>query len=423
MIDWLTPGPLFNPVSAPVDQPLMPWEIFVGPFGLIAFLPLAPLLRVLGRRWRESAIPLISFVWVLATCGPSTTGILVGWTVLAAAAVHRLAGLRQRGRLGARLMIALVWIGLCASLYPLWLYASWNWVGWYDSRVPALHNVGFAYLLLRMIAWGVDAAREPERTHGFWRVICWLAYPPVMRLGPVMLLPEFEVKLAAWRPASRTDWREVGRRFAGFLIGGTLLGVTIAQTPRVAAGAMDFFAAPEQYRLDELLRVWFCVPTQIYFILWTYNELAAACAAWVGIPVENNFDWLPRARSVREFWRRWHITVGVWLRNYIYFPLGGNRGSLLLNYGAVFGFCAVWHGAAWSFLAWAATQVVALFVQKQWDRFRAARGWEFGDHPIWVVVTWIATMVFQATTILMFADFEHMGLRLLREIGRRVFGG
>jgi len=87
----------------------------------------------------------------------------------------------------------------------------------------------------------------------------------------------------------------------------------------------------------------------IYLICGRTTSWPRPRALWIGIPVDNNFDWLPRATSVREFWRRWHITLGSWLRDTIYIPLGGNRGVVLLNYAAVFGFCAVWHGPSISF--------------------------------------------------------------------------
>jgi D-alanyl-lipoteichoic acid acyltransferase DltB (MBOAT superfamily) len=184
---------------------------------------------------------------------------------------------------------------------------------------------------------------------------------------------------------------------------------------------LNFFAHPEAYSTSRLLRVFYFVPIQAYLLLWMYNELACALSLWIGIRVDNNFDWLPRSVSVRDFWRRWHVTVGSWLRHYIYLPLGGGRTPRLLGLVAVFGFCAIWHGASWSFLAWGASQVIALTVQQGWDQFRKWRGWRnLPSNRLWLVFCWLLTMHYQIATILMFMDFRHWGLRVFGELFSRL---
>ena len=200
-----------------------------------------------------------------------------------------------------------------------------------------------------------------------------------------------------------------------------MLGFVGGQIPHVAAGTADFFAAPEDYTTSELLRTFYLVPIQIYMLLWTYNELAAALGLWVGIRVDNNFNWLPLATSVRDFWRRWHITLGSWLRNSIYIPLGGNRRHTTLNYVAVFGYCGVWHGASWSFVGWGLSQTLALTVQRGWDNLRRRLGWEPRPASVgWMALCWLLTMHYQLATIIVFVDFERLGLGLLGELLRRL---
>ena len=425
MIDIPTPAPLFNPLTAPADQALTVWEILAGPFGLTAFLPLIPLLRYLARSKPKTAIIAFGLVWVVATAGPLTTVVLLGGCAAGAGWVLALARLRARDQLGRRTMIALVWIGLSALLAPLWWYPQWSWYGCVDgSRMAVLHNIGLAYFYLRFIAWGVRLADHPREPLRPLETICWLLYPPCMRLGPVLLRDEFLERFDSWKPSSAPPWREIGQRLGFFLIGGFLIGVCMKNTPAVAAAGCDFFAAPENYATRHLVRIFYIVPIQVYLLLWTYNELAAALSIWVGVRVDNNFDWLPSATSVRDFWRRWHVTVGKWLRNYIYIPLGGNRGHVPLNYAAVFGFCAIWHGAAWSFLAWAASQALALLVQRWWDGARRAVGWE--GRPAgawWTALCWLLTLHYQLATIIIFVDFEHVGWRFFGELWRRLFAG
>ena len=425
MITLPSPPPLFNPLTAPADQPLTVWEILSGPYGLLAFLPLVPLVRLLGRAHRRATLIVAGLLWLVATTGPLATLVLLlgvaaagsGWIVL-------LDQLRRRGRLGPRLMIALVWVGLSAMIFPLWWYPQWSWYGWREgSRLAVLHNIGFAYFYLRLIAWGVDAAHGRAGPLRPLDTLCWLLYPPCMRLGPVMLRQQFFERLDAWQPAGPIPWKEVAERFGLFLAGGFLLGVCMKNTPHVPAGGADFFTAPQAYATRHLVRLFYLVPIQVYLLLWTYNELAAALSIWLGIRVDNNFDWLPRATSVRDFWRRWHVTVGRWLRDYIYIPLGGNRGIVPLHYAGVFGFCAVWHGASWSFVVWAASQAFALTVQRWGDRLRRRLGWDRRPAgPVWIGLSWLITMHYQLATIVIFVDFEHCGWRLFRELWHRLAG-
>jgi D-alanyl-lipoteichoic acid acyltransferase DltB (MBOAT superfamily) len=287
--------------------------------------------------------------------------------------------------------------------------------------MAVLHNIGVAYLFLRLIAWGVDFARGPQDRVRLTDTICWLLYPPCMRLGPVLLRQDFLERLDAWKPASRAPWRQIGKRFGLFVVGVAGLGVVMRYVPVIAPGTASFFAAPRAYTTGELLRVFYLVPIQVYLLLWSYNELAVALSLWVGIRVDDNFDWLPRATSVRDFWRRWHVTVGRWLRDYVYIPLGGNRGLVPLNYAAVFGFCAVWHGASWSFVAWGASQAFALALQRWWDLLRQRLGWQ--GQPAggwWTALCWLVTMHYQIATIVVFVDFHHRGGRLFHALWQRL---
>lgn len=415
------PEPLFNPITAPADQLLTPGEILAGPFGLIVFIPLVPLLRLVARRFPRAALMACALAWIVATTGPVTTAILLAGGLAASGWVVGLGRLRRGGWLQPRLMVALVWLGLAALIFPLWWYPQWSWYGWGDgSRMAVLHNIGVAYFFLRLIAWGIDLARRPGEPLRATDTICWLLYPPCMRLGPVLLRGEFLERFDAWRPSAPAPWKAVARRFGLFLLGGVLLAVITKNVPQVLPEG-DFFSSPQCYSTGKLVRAYYFVPIQVYLLLWMYNELAVALSLWVGIRVDDNFDWLPRATSVRDFWRRWHVTVGRWLRNYIFVPLSRKHRFVVLNYAALFGFSAVWHGACLSFVAWGASQVLALTVQRRWDQLRKRLGWR--NRPAgwwWTVLCWLVTMHYQAATIVIFVDFEHRGGRLFRELGGRL---
>ncbi|MFN0134949.1 MAG: MBOAT family O-acyltransferase [Phycisphaerae bacterium] len=440
------PPPLFNPLTSP--EPLTQLEILAGPLGLLAFLLLVPLVRLARRSAPHVALIAGGVAWVVLTAGPLSAAVLavgVGAGVLWIAAV---AAMRRRGTISHSGGVAAVWLGLTALIFPLWWWPQWPWFGWQSVRMPPLHNLGFAYFYLRLIAWGVDWSREPTRALDPLRSVCWLAYPPIMRLGPIVPREVFFERLAAWRSGEPIAWREVGKRFGWLIVGGVFLVMVANNTPKPFADRADYFAAPELYSTKVLWRAVYFIPIQIYLILWVYNELAAVVGLLVGIRVDNNFDCLPAATSVRDFWRRWHITVGAWLRTYIYIPLGGNRSPAWVTYTAVFGFCGVWHGASWSFLVWGLSQAVALVAQKWWDNFwlwaspagranaiqnpkskiQNSHAGGGGVAPsrtpallAWTGVCWLLTMHYQIVTIFMFADFEHFGTRVLRELWIRMW--
>jgi alginate O-acetyltransferase complex protein AlgI len=417
---WLTwPTPLFNPLTA--LPPLSPREILAGPFGLLAFVPLVPLVLLVARRNRALALVASGLVWMVGTLSPGGAAVVLGWTALAAGWVLLLGTGRRRGRLSERGMITLTWIGLSVLVLPFWWDGSAAW--FVPSRTAPLHNVGLAYLMLRLVAWGVDWARNPQLPLRLSATAGWLLYAPCMRLGPVMLREEFLRRYEAWDPRRSPDFVGGLRRLGWLVVGGVLLGFVAKQIPGSLPGG-SFLSCPEQYGTGALVRALYLVPVQVYLLLWTYNELAAVLGLWIGLPVDNNFNWLPLATSVRDFWRRWHVTLGAWLRAYVYIPLGGNRRHVGLNNLAVFGLCGVWHGAAWSFVAWSLTQTVALTLQRWWDKWRGQAGAGEAGRRTWLgwvgtVVCWLATMQYQVLTVFVFVDFEHCGWRLLRELGRR----
>lgn len=94
---------------------------------------------------------------------------------------------------------------------------------------------------------------------------------------------------------------------------------------------------------------------QIYCDFWGYSSMAIGSAEMLGIELPNNFDTPYLSISIKEFWRRWHISLSSWLRDYVYFPLGGSRCSKMrkhLNVAITFLVSGLWHGAKWSFIAW-----------------------------------------------------------------------
>jgi len=95
-----------------------------------------------------------------------------------------------------------------------------------------------------------------------------------------------------------------------------------------------------------------CFTLQLYFDFSGYTDMAIGIGRIFGFELMENFNYPYISRSIREFWRRWHITLSKWLRDYLYIPLGGNKSHTILNLIVVFLICGIWHGAAWTFVIW-----------------------------------------------------------------------
>ena len=106
---------------------------------------------------------------------------------------------------------------------------------------------------------------------------------------------------------------------------------------------------------------------QIYFDFSGYSDMAIGLGRMLGFHFQENFDYPYASRSITEFWRRWHISLGTWFRQYVYIPLGGNRKGLprqIVNIAIVWLLTGLWHGASWNFVLWGAYYAVILFAEK-----------------------------------------------------------
>lgn len=144
---------------------------------------------------------------------------------------------------------------------------------------------------------------------------------------------------------------------------------------------------------------------QLYFDFSGYSDMAVGLGRMLGFEFRKNFDYPYIARSITEFWRRWHISLGSWFREYLYIPLGGNRaspGRLCLNLLLVWGTTGLWHGANWNFLLWGLYFGALLMLEKLWLKERIRR-W-----PVAVQHLYTLFLVVVSWAIFAVEDFSHL---------------
>ena len=141
---------------------------------------------------------------------------------------------------------------------------------------------------------------------------------------------------------------------------------------------------------------------QIYFDFSGYSDMAIGLAKLFGIDFRENFNYPYAARSITEFWRRWHISLSTWFRDYLYIPLGGNRlgrARTYINLVMVFFLCGLWHGASWTFAAWGLFHGVFLVVERMRDGRMLESLWTPVQHFYTLVVVAAGWVLFRADSI------------------------
>lgn len=210
--------------------------------------------------------------------------------------------------------------------------------------------VGISFFTLQAVSYLVDVYKQKlsaERNFLFY--FLYMSFFPSVTSGPICragaLLPQFRQKhMVTYSQVKHACLR---------MLRGYFLKLVIAN--RISPWVTLLYAAPEKYAG---LPVWSTVVLyafEIYTDFAGYTDIALGAAELFGFRLPENFDMPYLFRSMREFWRRWHISFSTWLRDYIYIPLGGSRCSKLRKYGNVlvtFTVSGFWHGASWNFVLW-----------------------------------------------------------------------
>lgn len=223
----------------------------------------------------------------------------------------------------------------------------------YLNRLQGLTPIGLSFYLFQSIGYLVDVyrGRYSARTR-FLYFGLYLAYFPKFVSGPIEREDTFIKQLS--NIENIRFWNR-GRLSAAFtyMLYGYFMKLVIAD--RLSLIVTKLFEAPGDYDSFFLVLGALFYTIQIYCDFAGYSYLAIGCSKLFGITLTTNFLTPYCARNISDFWRRWHISLSTWLRDYIYIPLGGNKNGLFLkciNTMIVFIICGIWHGTGLSFLVW-----------------------------------------------------------------------
>ena len=266
--------------------------------------------------------------------------------------------------------------------------------------------IGISFMTFEKMSYVIDVSRGDVRARqNPVDVLLFVLLFPRAIAGPIVRLREIQNQLGIEsRRLSLDGFFEGATRFAH----GLAKKVIIADSMAPVADAA--FAQGNGVTTKEAWIGAIAYTLQIYFDFSGYSDMAIGLARMFGFTLPENFDHPYSSVSITDFWRRWHMTLSRWFRDYVYIPLGGNRSGVFRTYGnliAVFLVTGLWHGASWTFVIWGAYHGVLLLIE------RATGQRPVGDGPVsavWfrrgltVLLVMLGWVIFRATT---FPDALH----------------
>ncbi|MGI9601047.1 MAG: MBOAT family O-acyltransferase [Acidimicrobiales bacterium] len=252
--------------------------------------------------------------------------------------------------------------------------------------------VGISFFTFQRLSYSIDVATgRDEPVARFRDYLLFIALFPQLIAGPIVRYGEIHAQLLD-RTISLDGVSDGVVRFSF----GLAKKVLVADTIGVVADAV-FDPATGSLSTTEAIVGTVAYTLQLYFDFSGYSDMAIGLGLMLGFRFPENFDRPYTSESVTEFWRRWHMTLSHWFRDYVYIPLGGNRtGHTQRNLIIVFGLTGLWHGAAWTFVIWGAYHGVWLLVERRFGG-RLLPG--PGGRVVTLAIVMVGWIIFRAPTL------------------------
>ncbi len=343
-------------------------------------------------RWWKPFMLIASYVFY-GWWSPRYVLLLVG--VSAIAQVGAIAVARQTEE---RRRMRVLGLAVAATIAPLLSYMSYGFyavnranaasalgVGWTPPLIEVVLPVGVSFYTFMAISYVVDVHRREIAVASWTDVFLYLAFFPHLVAGPIVrpaeLIPQLD---------ERRDQRHLDFANAAWLILGGLFKKVVISSYLSTAIVEPVFGDPSRHSaLEVLVGVWgFAVV--IYAVFSGYTVFAIGVAQLLGFSFPQYFYRPYTAVSIQDFWRRWHMTLSRWLRDYLYIPLGGNRRGArrtYVNLLITMTLGGLWHGAAWTFVVWGLLHGGFLAVG-HWKRGKREAGM-LADPPDTATTVWL----------------------------------
>jgi alginate O-acetyltransferase complex protein AlgI len=344
------------------------------------------------NEWRKIVILVLSWVfygaWDWRFVALLIASALINWGAARALGQLPMGSKRRRAVLVA---------GVTANLGILIFFKYWGFfltqvgetlrlLGW-ERDLPLMSiilPVGISFFTFQGMSYLIDVWRGKVKPAGLLDVTLLMSFFAHLVAGPIVrasdLIPQFQ------RPARIT--REMAATGLLLIVWGLFKKAVIAS--ELATGLVDpVFFDPGAHGQWDLVAATYGYAVQIYCDFSAYSDMAIGLAALLGYRFPQNFNQPYRASSLQDFWRRWHMSLSSWLRDYLYIPLGGNRAGVAPPYGnlmitMLLG--GIWHGASWTFVIWGGLHGGVLGLERLWRELKP-KLWPSLPKLIGIVVT------------------------------------
>ena len=328
--------------------------VFSSEVFLFLFLPVVLLVHcLLGRRAWNTVLLVASLIFY--TWGEQAYVLIMVYSITISYIIGRLLEITKRQKTRNFILGS----GIALNLIPL-VYFKYS--GFLIENLNSLFNlevmanesislpIGISFFTFQAISYLIDLFRgEAQPQRSIWQLGLYISLFPQLIAGPIVRYHDINKQISQ-RTISLSD---VGQGAERFIIG--LAKKVLIANPIGELVDSVFSLDPTDINAGLAWLAILGYSLQIYFDFSGYSDMAIGLCRMFGFRLKENFYYPYYARSIKDFWRRWHISLSSWFRDYLYIPLGGNRlgaTRTMTNLFIVFLLCGLWHGASWNFIAW-----------------------------------------------------------------------
>lgn len=383
--------------------------VFSSPIFLFLFLPLTLLLYFIAPRHFKNHLLLAASLLFYAWGEPYAVFLMllsIGGNYLLGRLIST--GMKEgrqplvRGVLASAVILN---IGLLVLYkYSGFLVENLNLVLHTDLPIPHIPlPIGISFFTFQALSYVIDIYRgEGLVQKNVFSLALYISCFPQLIAGPIVRYRDMDEQIRH----REVDYNQI-RRGVGRFIVGLAKKVMIANVAGEVADQI-FNVSVSNWTPGMAWLAMASYSLQIYFDFSGYSDMAIGLGRMFGFEFLENFRYPYIAQSIREFWRRWHISLSTWFRDYVYIPLGGSRTGgirLYLNQLIVFFLCGLWHGASWNFAVWGLWHGAFLVIERMGLGARLDRAWRPVRHIYTLLVVMVGWVFFRAETL---GDAEHI---------------
>ena len=336
---------------------------------LFAFLPLTIVLYFLAKEKYRNYILLVASLVFYAWGEPKYIILMIA-SIVINYFIAKVIGKKNQGAGRKKFWL---WVAVIINIGALFVFKyldfainNANLAFGFNIEAPGLAlPIGISFYTFQILSYVIDVYRGRVKVQkNVFTLGTYIALFPQLIAGPIVRYADVEAQLKH-RTCNLEKFCSGLRRF----LVGFLKKVLIANNVAVIADAVFNNPSEAELNLPVILLALLAYTLQIYFDFSGYSDMAIGLGRIFGFDFMENFNYPYAARSITDFWRRWHISLTTWFRDYLYIPLGGNRCSKLKwtrNFLIVWLCTGLWHGASWNFIIWGLYYAVILWVEKMW---------------------------------------------------------